>query len=82
MLLENLAKILTTDTLRGTGVSPQHAETLQHLSEMPLAFHRTNWPMLTVQISPQMMKAFRDLTTQADTDTERFELLLRLAGWE
>lgn len=82
LLLENLAKILTSSTLRGTGITEKHAETLEQLARMPMSFHREDWPMLTVRISPQMMKGFRDLTSDAETDTERFELLLRLAGWE
>lgn len=81
-LLENLAEVATHDQIRGSGISEQHLEMLEKIAASPMSFAREDWPMLTFRVSPQMMKAWRDLTHECETDTERFELLLRLAGWE
>lgn len=79
-LLDTLVEIATRDELRGTGVSDQHMEALEALAEMRPTFEFHDWPVLSVRISPQMMKAYRQATKEAETDTDRFELLLRLAG--
>jgi len=80
MLLDTLVEIATRDQLRGTGVDEHHMEALEALAEMRPTFERADWPTLTLRVSPQMMKAFRHATREAETDTDRFELLLRLAG--
>jgi len=78
-LLRIVTEIEERDTLRGLGVDRYEREALEKLSEMTPSFERADWPMLMIRISPHMMKAFRHATREADTDADRFELLLRLA---
>jgi hypothetical protein len=78
-LLRIVNEIAERDTLRGTGVDSYDREALERLAQMTPNFEKADWPMLMIRVSPQMMKAFRHATREADTDTDRFELLLRLA---
>jgi hypothetical protein len=79
-LLRLVHDIEERDSLRGIGVTTHDREALEKLAEMVPVFERTDWPMLTLRVSPHMLKAFRYATREADTNTDRFELLLRLAG--
>lgn len=70
--------------LAGTGYSTHDLEVIQHLSAIPVEHEHgfAQWPTLTFQVHPRIAQAFRDLTAEADSEKEAFELLLRLAGWE
>lgn len=65
----------------GTGVSEYTIEALQHLEQVPVHYESNDWPMLSIRLPPHLIRAFRDMTHEADTDADRFELLLRIAGW-
>jgi hypothetical protein len=41
-----------------------------------------DWPTLTFVVPPKVKKAFYAITSQAGDDRDKFELLLRMAGWE
>lgn len=70
-------------TLRGTGYVPEDYEVIKTLAEMPFEANEFgSWPTISFTIHPRVRKAFRHMTREADTDPERFELLLRLAGWD
>lgn len=69
--------------LRGSGFDDNDLTVIKTLSEMPLETNEfAQWPTLCFTIHPRLRKAFRDMTHEADTDPDRFELLLRLAGWQ
>jgi len=69
--------------LRGTGFNTNDLEVIKTLSEMPLETNEFGqWPTLTFTIHPRIRKVFKEMTREADTDAEAFELLLRLAGWD
>ena len=83
-LLLNLMHDHLHDDLLGTGYSTHDLDVLEHLAAIPLS--RTDefaqWPVLHFRIPPHVKKAFDAFTSEADTDREKFELLLRLAGWD
>lgn len=66
----------------GTGISEYTMSALTKLAEMPPLYEDRTWPTLSFRVPPKMIRAFRDLTDEAITDTDRFELILRLAGWD
>lgn len=66
----------------GTGVSDYDLAALEKLAEMTPVYESPSWPVLSFRLPPHMVKAYRHLTREALTDTDRFELLLRLAGWD
>jgi ParB-like chromosome segregation protein Spo0J len=69
--------------LHGTGYEPRDLEALIHLAEIPLETDEfAQWPTITVQVSPHVRRAYMTMTREADTDRDRFELMLRLAGWD
>lgn len=69
--------------LHSTGYTDHDMEVLKHLSEMPLddTTDFAQWPTLTFQVPPHIKEGFMKITAEAADDRERFELLLRLAGW-
>jgi ParB-like chromosome segregation protein Spo0J len=78
-----LARLSATDRgLLGTGYTADDLTVIRHLAEMPLTYEHAQWPTLTFTVHPKVRRAFRDLTREADTDPEKFELLLRMAGWD
>jgi ParB-like chromosome segregation protein Spo0J len=80
-LLEELAASETD--LQGTGYRARDLEVLRHLAEIPVEHDEFGqWPTICVQVPPQVRRAYYDLTDTANGDRERFELLLRLAGWD
>lgn len=80
-ILEHLAE--TEQGFIGSGYVPEDYEVIKALAEMPVQNDEFGtWPTLTFTIHPRIRKAFRDMTKEADTDPDRFELLLRLAGWD
>jgi ParB-like chromosome segregation protein Spo0J len=69
--------------LTGTGFTDRDLETLRALNEIPLETDEFGqWPTFTVKLPPNVLRAFMYLTDEADDDRARFELLLRLAGWD
>lgn len=66
----------------GTGMAPRDIEVLQALQNSPLRFEREAWPTLSFRVPPEVKRAFFDLTEGAQGERERFEVLLRMAGWE
>lgn len=83
-LVDLLQKIRKTDIgLQGSGLKEEDLTVLSHLADMdaePLEF--ATWPSITFTVHPRIRKAFMHITREADTDPDRFELLLRLAGWD
>lgn len=64
-------------------VTEQDYEVLKALNEIPLETDEFGqWPTFTVKVPPHVLQAFMYLTRQAEDDRGRFELLLRLAGWD
>lgn len=81
-LLEKLA-VNSADALAGTGYNAHDLEVLKHLQDIPNENDEFGqWPTLTIQVHPRTRAAFYNMTNEADGDRERFELLLRLAGWD
>lgn len=80
-LLEEMAK---EDSLAGTGYQDFDLEVLKHLTDMPLddTSDFAQWPTMTFQVPPHVKAGFMKLTAMGGDDRERFELLMRLAGWD
>lgn len=71
--------------LSGTGFTVGDLEVIEHLNQIALDTKErefAQWPSFSVQVHPNVMRAFRHMTREADTDGQAFELLLRLAGWD
>ena len=81
-LLSLVQEIATEDSLRGIGISERQVEVLEHLAEMEPIYPALGWPTLTFQVHPNQVHVFREMTREAETDADKFELLLRLAGWD
>lgn len=71
-------------SLMGTGVKDHELEQLKLLNDTPLDAETGHkmWPTLCFQVPPHVKKKFYDMTEQAGGDTERFTLMLRMAGWD
>ena len=81
-LLLELLDELSTDSLMGTGYKPHDHEVIKKLAEIPNDYDEfATWPTICVQVPPHVRKAYHQMTEAAVGDRERFELLLRLAGW-
>lgn len=83
-LLTVAEKLADTDrAYLGTGLNAKDIERMRELEDMPLHYrldsHRVTF---SVEVPQELVRAYRRLTREADTDEERFELLLRLAGWD
>lgn len=82
LLLQILEKIHEDDSLYGTGFKESELEVLRQLAEIPLESDDfAQWPTICVTVPPHVRSAYFDMTEAAVGDRERFELLLRLAGW-
>jgi ParB family chromosome partitioning protein len=69
--------------LAGTGYTDEDLTMLKHLAEIPVEFdEHAQWPTISIQVPPHVRRAYLDLTSEAIGDLERFQLLLRLAGWD
>lgn len=82
LLVQLLSELDLNDSLIGTGYRDHDLEILKHLCDIPandLDF--AQWPTITVQVPPHVKRAYKAMTAAAGDDRERFELLLRLAGW-
>lgn len=84
LLLDLLTAIEAEDSLIGTGYGTYDLEVLRSLTEMPPVYDPDDhqvWPMITIRIPPEMHAAYYRMTEAAVGERERFELLMRLAGW-
>lgn len=70
--------------LLGTGYTERELERFAAAEALPLDLNneRSGWVSLSIFMPPKFVKAFRDLTHEGDTDVDRFEVLLRRAGWD
>lgn len=69
--------------LHGSGFGERDLEALIHLAEIPVEYDEfAQWPTISVQVPPHVRRAYMNMTREADTDRDRFELVLRLAGWD
>lgn len=70
--------------LIGSGVDDQQLEQIRALAEIPFTdpAEHAQWPSLCFQVPPHVKAAFLAMTDQAGGDRERFEVLMRLAGWD
>jgi hypothetical protein len=83
LLLDVLEKIVATDGLYGTGVESTDLDAIRALAEVPLSYDDyAQWPLIAVRVPPHVRRAYLRITEVAVGDRERFELLLRLAGWD
>lgn len=79
---------LLTEIKEDTGhllasVTQEDYEVLQHLNEIPLDTEEfAQWPTFSVQLPPNVLRGFMWMTRQAEDDRQRFELMMRLAGWD
>lgn len=81
-LLERILEV-EGGTLEGTGYTEHALESLRALAESENNYDEFGtWPSITFTVHPRVMRAYRHLTREADTDAEGFELLIRLAGWD
>lgn len=82
LLLELLDELALSDNLMGTGYKEHDHEVIRHLTEMSNDYDEyATWPTICIQIPPHVRKAYHQMTEAAVGDRERFELLMRLAGW-
>lgn len=82
LLVPILERLEAEQTLLGSGYDPQQVEMLRELAEMDASdLDFASWPTITMQVPPHLRRAFYDFTSEAASDHERLELLLRLAGW-
>jgi ParB-like chromosome segregation protein Spo0J len=79
-----LATLQEQDSIVGTGLTETDVLTLKALNEIPLdaGDDFAQWPVITVRVPPHVRSAYMRMTEAAVGDRERFELVLRLAGWD
>ncbi len=70
--------------LLGTGYTERELERFREVEEAPLDLSspKNSWVTLSIFVPPAFVKAFRELTHEGDNDVDRFEVLLRRAGWD
>lgn len=82
LLLELLEELNSTDDLPGTGYDADSLEMLRQLAQIEATdLDFATWPTITLTVPPHLRRAFHEMTSEAITDADRLELLLRLAGW-
>lgn len=70
--------------LVGTGYNELEVKMLTELNKLentPTGDF-ADWPILTFKVPPKVKKAFLAITASAGDDRDKFELLLRMAGWD
>lgn len=83
LLLPLLEELKSYDSLVGTGYVDHELEQIRKLAEMETNYDDfAQWPMIVVRVPPHVRRAYHAMTEQAVGDRERFELLMRLAGWD
>lgn len=82
-LLAILEELDEAGRLPESSYTPQDLEQIKALVDMPMddTSDFASWPVLTFQVPPHVKAAFLRLTSEGTDDRERFEVLLRLAGW-
>jgi hypothetical protein len=80
--LELVKRLEDQGVLDQTSYTHHDVAVLEQLADLPLEFEHASWPTLTLQVHPRTLKAFYHVTREADTDRDRLEVLLRLAGWD
>ena len=64
-------------------VTERDVEVLRALNDIPLENDEFGqWPTFSVQLPPNVLRGFIEMTSEASSDRDRFELLMRLAGWQ
>lgn len=64
-------------------IQERDVEIMKALEDIPIRHDEfAQWATFSVQLHPRLMAAFMQMTREADTDADRIELLMRLAGWE
>jgi|GEM_PF-5983705 len=82
LLLPILQRLATSDSLLGTGYSDADLSALEAIAQIaPDPDGYAQWPTICVQVPPHVRRGYYHLTEAAVGERERFELLLRLAGW-
>lgn len=85
-MVELLDKIREADGgLLGTGITDQEHTQLKAIIETPLDPEPSDfgqWPSLCFQVPPHVKRKFLEMTSMAGGDTERFTMLMQLAGWD
>lgn len=81
LLLDLLESINADDNLLGTGYKEYDLEVLRQLAEIPMEDEHATWPLIQVRVPPHIHRAYYAMTEAAVGERERFELLMRLAGW-
>ena len=72
-----------TSDLLGTGYTTADIDALTKTTDTPLdPGFNDPWPTICVQVPHHVRNAYYRLTDTAGGDRERFEMLLRLAGWD
>lgn len=69
--------------LVGTGYNELDVHMLTELNKLentPTGDY-AEWPILTFRVPPKVKSAFYTITQEAKDDRDRFELVLRMAGW-
>lgn len=83
-LVALLSHLQAEDSLVGTGINDAELQQLAALNDIPLDTDESEhkmWPTLCFQVPPHVRKAFMDMTEMAGGDSERFQLMMKLAGW-
>lgn len=82
-LVAVLEELEEAGRLEQSAYTPYDLEVLKHLIDMPLddTTDFAQWPTLTFQVPPHIKQAYMRMTAEAGDDRERFELLMRLAGY-
>lgn len=82
-LLELLEDLAARDSLMGSGFVDRDIATLRALANVPVSYPPVaSWPTIHVQVPPEVRAAYYAMTASAGGERERFELLMRLAGWD
>ena len=77
-----MEELIELDSLLGTGYQIHEMEAMRRLTDTPAAPGDFDvWPTLCIQMNPETKNAYYQMTPNAGGDTERFELLMKLAGW-
>lgn len=81
--LEANALLALDGDIEGTGYTPKDIEALTRLNNTPLdPGFNDPWPTICVQVPHHVRTAYLRMTDAAGGDRERFETILRLAGWD
>lgn len=82
-LLKILEHLDANDSLMGSSYGQSDLLAYRALAEIPTDYQEfAQWPTLCFQVPPHVRDAFGKMTEAAVGDRERFEMVLRLAGWD